>query len=85
MPAFLKYLLILLQVSLATGGTISALFGMNLIHSFEEHELGFLVAAGGVVCVSSSTFGLIYFLTRQRLGHVIGPSGRWTKHALNKP
>ena len=81
-----EVLMNMFMVSLASGGTICALFGMNLIHSFEEHAFAFWIAAGGVVCVSSCTFGLIYYLTRNRLGHAIGSTiagapAKWTRRA----
>jgi hypothetical protein len=68
-----EVLMNMFMVSLASGGTICALFGMNLVHSFEEHAFAF-----------SCTFGLIYYLTRKRLGHAIGSTiagapAKWTR------
>lgn len=45
--------------SIASGGTVAALFGMNLFSGLEENPQAFLMVAGSVVGLSALFYSMI--------------------------
>lgn len=58
-------------LSIACGGTIAAVFGMNLESGLETAPGAFLIAAAGVTCLATVTFFGLYGFARWRLSSFV--------------